>query len=141
VRARALPVGHCHFGEEVCCATKTTAGDRRADAENEDIRTVVFPRSTVVDREIEWKSSGGMRRRQEKKTNCYFQSGDSERLLRSQHRRPAKRDLWLFSNCAILLFITRIENDYSKTLMVSPALLLDDRLRVNDWLAAVEYAK
>jgi len=100
-----------------------------------------FRRSSVVDGEIEWKSSGGVRRRREKKTNCYFQSGDSERLLRSQHRRPAKRDLWLFSNCAILLFITRIENDYSKMLMVSPALLLDDRLRVNDWLAAVEYAK
>jgi len=141
VRARALPVGYCYFGDDVCYATKTTAGDRRADAENKNIRTVVVLRSTVYAGEIKWKSSGEDREKKKKKSYSIRRLGvycDCNIIV----RRNASYGCFRTARC--YLFNTRIENNYLKSLLctiVSPALLLDDRLRVNDWLAAVEYAK
>lgn len=134
---RALPVvGHCYFSDDLCYATKTTASDRRADAKSENVMDGCFcgyyRRHGGNQMEILW------RRPAKKKYIIYL----IRRLGAYSDRNIVARrnaSYGYFRTTRYYLFITRIENDYLKNVLlgttVSPALLLDDRLRVNDWLA------
>lgn len=123
----------------MCYATKTTAGDRRADAENENITDgccfSAFQRLRGRNPPPETV-----------KKKKFF---NQERL-----GDYCDRNIVVRRNASITAVfeqhgIVNLLHVYRKRLfkivaaydIVSPALLLDDRLRVNDWLAAVEYAK